>query len=159
MKQKELSNTLIVICCAIAVGLLAACIVGLPNLGKTIVSENPTLSYMELPCLIYIWIAALPVFAALYIAVKICLRIGEDNSFCNDNAVGLKNIGRIFFAESIYFFIGAIAMAVMQILYLTVFIVFALAVIISLAASVAAFVMSHLTYKAYLLKRDSELTI
>ncbi len=159
MKQKELSNLLIFIGVLVTAAIAVCCALIAPVMGRAVAEDYPDYAYMYLPCLIYIWMAAVPVLISCVISIRIFLEIGRDNSFCEENAARLRHIGRLFLFETVYLFLGITLMGILGMLFLTVFLCLALACSVSLCATIVCSALSHLTYKAYLLKRDSELTI
>ena len=76
---------------AALVGLLAA-FVFLPMLASALLEEFPAYQKWYWPCLIYGWVVLLPGFAGLWEFWKICVEIGRDNSFSQENARSLFRI-------------------------------------------------------------------
>lgn len=159
LKQKELSNLLIFIGILVTLAVAACCALIAPGIGHAIADDYPEYAYMYLPCLIYVWMAAVPVLISCFISIKIFLEIGRDNSFCEENSIRLRHIGRLFLFETIYLFLGIAIMGILRMLFLMVFVCLSLACAVSLCATVVCSSLSHLTYKAYLLKKDNDLTI
>ncbi len=159
MKQKELAKWLkLVVSFAALTGALL-CFVVAPALGRDAVLMNPELDYMYWPCLIFIWITAVPFYFALYKGWLICREISKDNSFCQENAQRLKDISKLALSECILYLAGAIILFIRNLLHpsillMTLFIIF---VGISIAAVSAA--ISHLVEKASELKKENDLTI
>ena len=76
---------------AAALGLLAA-IVLLPALASAMLEEYPAYQKWYWPGLVYCWIVLLPGFAGLWEFWKICVQIGRDDSFSQENARSLFRI-------------------------------------------------------------------
>ena len=143
------------------VGLLVliVCVLVLPEFAKELANNSPELSYMYSPCLIYAVLASVPIFISLAFAWQIFTEIGKDNSFCAENAKRLKNIGQMFLFEGIYIIGGAVALVIMDLGYPGVVIPMLFFALLSLGATVVCSALSHLTYKAYQMKCDNDLTI
>ena len=76
---------------AALIGLLAA-FVFLPMLASALLEEFPAYQKWYWPCLIYGWVVLLPGFAGLWEFWKVCVQIGRDNSFSQENARSLFRI-------------------------------------------------------------------
>ena len=76
---------------AAALGLLAAFVL-LPALASAMLEEYPAYQKWYWPGLVYCWIVLLPGFAGLWEFWKICVQIGRDNSFSQENARSLFRI-------------------------------------------------------------------
>ena len=76
---------------AAALGLLAAFVL-LPTLASAMLEEYPAYQKWYWPGLVYCWIVLLPGFAGLWEFWKICVQIGRDDSFSQENARSLFRI-------------------------------------------------------------------
>ena len=76
---------------AAALGLLAAFVL-LPALASAMLEEYPAYQKWYWPGLVYCWIVLLPGFAGLWEFWKICVQIGRDDSFSQENARSLFRI-------------------------------------------------------------------
>ena len=76
---------------AALIGLLAA-FVFLPMLASAMLEEYPAYQKWYWPGLVYCWIVLLPGFAGLWEFWKICVQIGRDDSFSQENARSLFRI-------------------------------------------------------------------
>ena len=76
---------------AAALGLLAAFVL-LPALASAMLEEYPAYQKWYGPGLVYCWIVLLPGFAGLWEFWKICVQIGRDDSFSQENARSLFRI-------------------------------------------------------------------
>ena len=76
---------------AAALGLLAAFVL-LPALASAMLEEYPAYQKWYWPGLIYCWVVLLPGFAGLWEFWKICVQIGRDDSFSQENARSLFRI-------------------------------------------------------------------
>lgn len=159
MKQKELSIWLRVTCLFVGLLVLIVCTLVLPSFARELAGNNPDLSYMYAPCLVYAVLASVPIFISLAFAWQIFTDIGRDNSFCAENAKRLKNIGQMFLFEGIYIIAGAVVLVVMDLGHPGIIIPMLFFALLSLGATVICSALSHLTYKAYQMKCDNDLTI
>lgn len=159
MKQSELSKWLLGILTAVGVFAAGGVFVLAPIMGRNIAQAYPEFAFMYWPSLIYIWLSSLPLFISLVLAWKIFIEIGHDNSFCEENAARLKYIGKLALFDAIFFALGAITLVIMNMAWIWMLIMFAFCIVLSLGGAVVMAALSHLTYKAYLLKQDSDLTI
>lgn len=108
-------------------------------------------------------LAGLPYLLALRIYFAICTRIGENRSFCRENAVGMERIaellgiaGIIWAAALILHLTGLAAPELEKKLMISMDI---LAMLASFAVSMVAKMMEHLLSRAAGLQEDSDLTI
>lgn len=159
MKQKELSIWLRIVTAVIGLLVVFACAVLAPMFGAELAAGYPEAAYMFAPCMIYVCLAAVPVIIALVFAWIIFTEIGRDNSFCEDNSRRLKYIGHMFFFEAIYIAGGIVALALMGYGQPGIILLMLFGMLCSLGAAVICAALSHLTYKAYLIKKDNDLTI
>ena len=75
-----------------------------------IASSYPEFGSWYLPWLIFLEISALLCFGVLYLGWRIAGNIGQDRSFSMENASFLKKIAYCAAGDTIYFFIGNIAL-------------------------------------------------
>ena len=159
MKQKSLSNWLKAI--IIGMGIVGLVFYGLvvPALGNDLVSHYP--EYID-GCYLWsglLWLTALPCYIVLYLAWKISDNIGKDNSFCKENALGMKYISTLALGDSIFFFAGNIIYLIIGFNHPSVILAALAVVFIGISIAVAAAVLSHLILKAAQLKEENDLTI
>ena len=159
MKQKSLSNWLKAI--IIGMGIVGLVFYGLvvPALGNDLVSHYP--EYID-GCYLWsglLWLTALPCYIVLYLAWKISDNIGKDNSFCKENALGMKYISTLALGNSIFFLAGNIIYLIIGFNHPSVILAALAVVFIGISIAVAAAVLSHLILKAAQLKEENDLTI
>lgn len=116
-------------------------------------------AYLFWPGLCYGWIIGIMCYIALYQFWKICIEIGRDNSFSNENIKSLNIISKIALAVTVIWFAGLVGLIIIGSISIGFFILMAVAVIVSLAISIVATVLAHLVQKAYELKKEADLTI
>ncbi len=160
MEQKSLARWLKVIIMATdLIGVFAAFFF-LPYYGKHIVSVVPEMSGCYYPWLIFELLFSLPCFVALHFGWKIAVNIGADRSFSRENSAYLRNIAILAAVDSGYFLLGNWALMFLNMNHPSVALILApVVVFFGVAASVVFAALSHLIYKAALLREDSDLTI
>jgi len=159
MKQKEMARWLKVILVTAAVLLALGCFVILPVLGRDTAVTNPDLEYMYYPCLIFFWISAIPVYLAFWKGWIIFTEIGKDNSFCEKNAVLLRNISRLAYLECPWYVAGVIALGVMNLLSPGFLIIAVMIIFACISIAIVAAALSHLVKNASDLKTENDLTV
>lgn len=159
MKQKELSLwlkgivVLVLVCCAVLAGLIV------PSMGKEVVLHNPEADYMYWPVLIFFWVSAIPVVAAMILAWNIFHQIGKDNSFCMENANRLKYISRLAMLDTALYLALAAVLAYLKMLSPGVMLLILAVILVGIGMAVLCAALSHLTAKAAALKDENDLTI
>lgn len=96
---------------------------------------------------------------ALYCAWKITANIGKDQSFTEQNASLLKSISILSIGDAGFFFVGNIALLLLNMSHPAVAIASLAVVFVGIAIAVAAAVLSHLVKKAAVLQDESDWTI
>jgi len=148
MKQSTLAACLkIIVIIAAIIGLLFL-IFFIPNEGKVIARVNPEVAYMYTPCLIYVYIMAVPYYLVLYLFYRVFSEIGKNNEFCIENVSNLKNISRLSFIELLLCVIALVVLGYMNILNPGVAILLFLLSFLSITIAMSAKTLSHLTKKA-----------
>lgn len=108
---------------------------------------------------VFLWIAAVPCFIALWKFWGICTEIARDNSFSDINAVRLKHIAVLALVDSIYVFCGNIVLFFLDMNTLAAFILLFIVDFIGIAISIGALTLSRLISKAADMRKENELTI
>lgn len=116
-------------------------------------------AYLYWPGICYGWLIGIICYIALFQFWKICNEIGRDNSFSKENIKSLNIISLLAVIVSGIWFAGLVGLILIGLISIGFFLLMSFAVLVSLAVSVIATVLSHLVQKAYELKEDSELTI
>lgn len=159
MKRSELVGWLKgIIVVAFVMGAIL-CFVIAPFLGKGIALEYPEFAYLFWPCLIFVWVTAIPFVIALASSWQICGEIRKGRAFCERNVKRLKLISRLALAECIIYFAALVFLAVADLLHPAVLIFILVILCIGFAIAVFAAVLSHLTAKAGELQNENDLTI
>jgi hypothetical protein len=159
MKQKELAKWLrIIIVFAALTGAFLSFVIA-PALGREAVLMNPELEYMYWPCLIFIWITAVPFYFSLYKGWLICQEISNDNSFCQENAQRLKEISKLALSECILYSVAMIILFVLNLLHPSILLMTLFIIFVGISIAVVSAAISHLVEKASELKKENDLTI
>ncbi|HHU63711.1 MAG TPA: DUF2975 domain-containing protein [Clostridiales bacterium] len=159
MKQLELAKWLKRIIVIIAVIGLLVCFVIAPTIGRNIALTYPEFEYMFFPCLVFIWITAVPFYIALWNVWLICNEISKDNSFCRENAARLKLISKLSVLECILYFVAIIILLFLNLLHPSILLLALSIIFVGIAIAIASAALSHLVHKAYVLKEENDLTI
>jgi hypothetical protein len=159
MEQKALSKWLKIIVVGVGLCGLAVYFLILPAFGQSIVYDYPEFKSWYLPWLIFLWTTGIPCYTALVFGWKIAANIGADKSFSMENAKLLKWISWLAAGDSIFFFVGNVAMLLAGMSHPGVALGSLLVVFAGVAVTVAAAALSHLVKKAAALQEESDLTI
>jgi len=138
---------------------IAFCGFIIPELGKEAVMMNPELAWLFWPCLIFIWITAVPFYLALWKAWLICREIARDNSFCEENARRLREIGGLALSESVLYCAAAVALMIMNLLHPGILLLILFFIFVGIAVAVVSGTLSYLVKKSCDLKQENDLTI
>ena len=150
-----------------AVLIVAAALAGLmffwwlPTLGSQMALAEPEYAWAYWPCLIWAWIFALPIFAAIYPAWLVFSSISAPEGACTRlNARCLRAIAILAFADAVIFPAGMVILAFMGAGQpgLTVLVTPAV-MFVCAAVGIAALVLSHLVDDAAEMKEDQDLTV
>lgn len=159
MEQKHLAGWLQGVIVGIAVFGIIFCGGIIPYLGRGYLDIHPEYASWLMPWMIFMILAAIPVFAVLVIAWKIAVRIGEDRSFCMENAKGLKTIAKLASGDTVFFFIGNLVLLFLNMNHPGIVIGSILIDFVGVCIAVVAAALSHLVKKAADLQEQSDFTI
>ena len=130
-----------------------------PTMGKTIAGMFPEFGHAYVPWLAFLWLTAIPCYAALVFAWKIASNIGADHSFCQANGGLMKRIAKLAMADGIFFFLGNLALLFAGINHPGIVIASVFVTCIAMGIFVAASALSHLIMEASDLQEQSDFTI
>lgn len=159
MQQKNLSKWLKLVIIGTGLCGLVVYFLILPVFGQSIVDSAPEFTGRYWPWLIFLWVSGIPCYAVLVFAWRIAVSIGADRSFTEANAARLKWISWLAAGDAAYFFIGSVALLLMDMSHPGVTLLSLIVVFAGIAISVAAAALSHLVQKAAALQEQSDLTI
>lgn len=158
MNQKSLSKTLcglVVLCLVLGVPLC----VELTRLGIFLADENPQYAYLLVPGLTLVYLSAAGVYAVLILAWKMFVDIGRDQSFTVRNSLRLKQIAILFTVNFILYVIGLVVLFIVNALQPGIILGMLFVIFVGISLAVICSCLSHLIYKAALMKHDVDLTI
>ena len=130
-----------------------------PSIGQDAVEAYPEFAGAYLPWLIFLWIAAVPCFAVLVIGWLIATNIARDNAFSPANAKLLKTVAILAAVDSVYFFIGNIALLFLNMNHPGIVLMSLVVVFIGIAICVASSALSKLTSRAADIEDENRYTI
>ena len=159
MEQKTLAKWLKVIIIGAGILGLIVYFAIIPAYGISMRTSYPEFSHCFWPWLIFLWITAVPCYAALVFAWKIAVNIKNDRSFSSENAAHLKVISILAAVDAAYFFVGNIVLLSFSMSHPGIVLLSLLFVFAGVLISIAAAVVSHLVKKAAVLQEQSDLTI
>ena len=159
MEQKTLARWLKVIIVGLAVCGLVVYGLIIPAYGTSLVSQYPEFSGRYWPWLIFLWLTAVPCYAALVLGWKVASGIGADRSFTEANAKYLKWISWLAAGDAAFFFLGNIALLFTNNSHPGIVLFSLLIVFAGTAIAVAAAALSRLVKRAAALQEQSDLTI
>ena len=143
---------------AALIGLLAA-FVFLPMLASALLEEYPAYQKWYWPGLVYCWIVLLPGFAGLWEFWKICVQIGRDDSFSQENARSLFRICLLALTMAALLAVGVAALCLLGMgLPALLIAMLGFAAACALVALLAN-ALSQLVRRAAAIKSENDLTI
>lgn len=159
MEQRKMVKWLKFLVIFVAICGLILCAVVIPVVGRELSGMSPELGRYFKPWVTFVWVLAIPCFAALVHAWMIFSNIEKDKAFSMENAKHMEKISYLAGADTIALISGNIVLLILNINHPSVFLVFLMIGIIGIGISVAAAVLSHLIQKAANLQDENDLTI
>ena len=159
MEQRKMVKWLKFLVIFVAICGLILCAVVIPVVGRELSGMSPELGRYFKPWVTFVWVLAIPSFAALIHAWMIFSNIEKDKAFSMENAKHMEKISYLAGADTIALISGNIVLLILNINHPSVFLVFLMIGIIGIGISVAAAVLSHLIQKAANLQDENDLTI
>lgn len=159
MNQRELSIWLKGLLLMSGVLGLFLCFGLAPNMGSTLAESDPSRAHLFWPCLLFIWIACIPIYMALYQAWMIFKNVGEDNSFCEENMLRLKKVSRLSIIVVLMYSCAAFWLLIVDLVNFYIFLAIFVILFASIFVAVSSAVLSHLVNKAVELQKENDLTI
>ncbi len=159
MEQRKMVKWLKFLVIFVAICGLILCAVVIPVVGRELSGMSPELGRYFKPWVTFVWVLAIPCFAALIHAWMIFSNIEKDKAFSMENAKHMEKISYLAGADTIALISGNIVLLILNINHPSVFLVFLMIGIIGIGISVAAAVLSHLIQKAANLQDENDLTI
>ena len=159
MNQTRLSRSLKAILAGVGVCGLIVYFAILPSIGDSMHASYPEFAAWHWPWMIFLWLTAVPCYAALAMVWKIADHIGRDQSFSAENARLLQRVAWLAAGDTAYFFLGNVVLLFLNMNHPGILLISLLICFAGVAVTVAAVCLSHLVYKAADLQEQSDLTI
>ncbi|MDR3289540.1 MAG: DUF2975 domain-containing protein [Peptococcaceae bacterium] len=144
---------------AVAVCGLILCGYVLPSWGAAIVRGTPEVASWYLPWLLFLWAAALPCFAILWLVWKVAGAIQRETVFTLRTARWIKSAAGCLFADVGFFFAGNVIFVLMGRSHPGILLLSLFGDILGVALAILAAVLSRYITKAAVLQEESEGTI
>ena len=159
MNQKTLANWLqsLIVVAAMCGALLYGIV--FPSVGERTVEKFPELAGWFWPWLLFLWGSAIPCYLVLWHGWRLTGSVRRDESFTRENARRLGKISILAAVDSGYLFLGNLVFLLLSMSHPSVFAALLLISFIGIAIAAAAALLSHLVYKAALMREDADLTI
>lgn len=159
MEHKRLSRLLMLAGIIALVGGAAIFIILLPMIGRNYCARFPDAQALYWPSLIYFWLIGLLCAAAMAQYMGICRRIGQNRSFCDDNARGLKRIAQLLFGCAVMLLLYCLT-ALLPYVYVVPLVVDLVIISMAFAAmGMLAWALHRLILHAVHLQEENDLTI
>jgi hypothetical protein len=127
-----------------------------PELGRGLALENPNLAYCFWPCLLYVWLCALPCVVVLVLGWLVAGAIGMVEAFTLKCARWLKWAAACVFAAAVILFCGNVVIFVMGMLHPGMALASMLVGIFGIAFGIVLAVLSRYIAKAAELREQTE---
>ena len=131
----------------------------MPVMAESIVEAYPKAAHLKWPGIIYGWGIGVICYAILYQFWRVCVQIGRDNSFSEENSRSFAQISRLAVLMAVIWFAGVVFLAAVKYLGPAIGIFMILVAFICIVAAVLSAALSHLIYKAYEMRQENDLTI
>ena len=159
MEQKKIANGLKAFSIAVAVVGALFFFWYVPALIEEMAVMNPEAAGLRWPGTIGVWVIALLCYLALWEFWNICTRIGNDNSFCMENARSMKHIGLLAFLAALLMFGAGIFLACINCLGAAELLVEFFLIFVACGIGVVCAALSRLIRNAAEIKAENDLTI
>lgn len=138
---------------------LSLCIFWLPWLARNTVEMNPEYGYLKYPVLIGVYTTVIPLFIALYHALKLLNHIENKNAFSELAVESLKYLKYCAIAIIILYVIGLTLLGFQNVLHPSIAIIGGIIIFAALAIALFAAVLQELLINALEIKSENDLTV
>lgn len=159
MDQKRIANGLKVFCVFVAVVGALFFFLYIPLRIGELAILFPEAAHLKWPGILGVWIIAVLCYIALWNFWKICTRIGEDNSFCNENAEAMKQMALMAFLIVCLIIAAVVFLGILGHLGMAYFMIGFFVACVAAGVSVVCYALSLLIRKATEIKEENDLTI
>lgn len=156
MNNKKLCLWLKVIVIAMALIGIVLYFVFVPLVGIDLVNNETMTKAAAWAFFAFLTPTAVPCYFVLVWLWFIARDIGRDESFSHKNSERIKNIAIASFADTIFLFFGNLAFFLADASSAIIFASFSFVAFTGLVISISAGCLSHLVYKAVLLREENE---
>ena len=143
MKRKALAVNLKITLLVILAVTIAVFSFLAPELGKQIRILYPNLAYLYSPCLIFVWVTALPLLLSIFKGWQITTEIGKDNTYCLENAKRLTDISRLILTDVLLYCLALVAIIIGNLFHPAMYLIITLLIFVAAMVSVVASALSH----------------
>jgi len=130
-----------------------------PNVVDSIAFDYPEAAWLKWPGLAGIWGIGVLCYLALWEFWRICTRIGQDNSFCQENARSMRHIGILAFLALALLMGGSVFLICIHYMSGAFALAAAFAMCIAGGIGIVCLALSVLIKNAAKLKEENDLTI
>ncbi len=159
MEHRRVSRLLIFAGAIAALGGGYLFFVDAPLSGLRYRAALPEWAYLFIPALAFLWLIGLIYSAAMGYYFRICLRIGQDRSFCPENALGLSRIAGLLIGAAALWLLGIPAGLLLGLGLRVWSAAFLLAGCASAAMGMLALGLARLLRRAAEMKEENDLTV
>lgn len=159
MQQKEMARWLKLVTLLSGAAGISAVWFLIPALLDRLIPEDTCAAILWLPLVGFCWLTALPCFACLWQFWGICTRIGQNRSFCAENAAALKCISQLLFLDCLLYIAAGTAAAFLRALTPGRALLLVTILLVGVTLTVLSAALSHLIWKASELQQDADLTV
>ena len=159
MSQESIAKILKVFCVFVAVVGAIFFFWYVPLWIEELACMFPEAAYLKWPGMVGIWVIAIICYIVLGNFWMICVRIGEDNSFCNENAVCMKRMGILSITIAVLLTAAAVLLGCLGFLGIAYFMVYFFSMCLVCGMAVVFLALSALIRRAARLKEENDLTI
>ena len=159
MNQKSIAKVLKGFCMIVAVVGAAFFFLYVPLLVDELAVMFPEAAYLKWPGIFGVWVIAILCYMVLGNFWMICVRIGEDNSFCNENAASMKRMGLLSFLVAALLTAAAVFIGCLGFLGIAYFLVYFFVTCVACGVGVVCLALSALIHRAAQIKEENDLTI
>jgi hypothetical protein len=157
------SNTL---CKLLRAAVIAAAICGvivcaviLPSVGRSFAYWYPEFAHAYVPWLVFLWIAALPVFAVIALVWKASAAVGSDRVFTIETARLVKHGTVLILSDTIYFCFGNVLLLLLGMNHPAVVLASFFIGVLGMSLAAMAAVLARYLTKAAALQEEVDGTI
>ena len=143
MKRKALAINLKITLAVVFAVVIALFSFLAPELGKQIRVLYPQLAYLYAPCLVFVWVTALPLILSIFKGWQIATEIGRDNTYCEANSKRLMLISRLILTDVVLYCLALVAIVVGNLFHPAMYLIITLLIFAAAMISVVASALSH----------------